>query len=120
MRSQLLIVLLTVMMSTAIPVCDVHAYGDGGGSDSGTASDIQESSPADWTSFEQTGSFPLGIGCGWGIGVVGPPSVIGAGVNPSTSSDPGGEIDDSRSTSKDAETALGELRSGFTAGTMTS
>ncbi len=123
MRSPLAIVFLAVMMSVAMPVCYVHAYGGGGGggggSDRSSAEDyesfIEDDSGTQYTSFVQMESFPLGIGCGWGVGIMGPQTVIGAGINPS---DSGGTIEDSPSTSKDAETALNELRDKFEEGSM--
>lgn len=118
MRSPLLIMLLTIIISLTMPVCDVLAYGGGGGggggSDRVTDSDVMESSAAQCTSFIQATSYPLGIGCGWGVGVVGPQDVSDAGG--SAYGDP---IEDSRSTSKDAQTALNELRDKFEAGSMT-
>jgi hypothetical protein len=83
MRSLSLILLLTVAISVAVPVCNLHAYGGGGGGgEDSLVGDMQEGSTENWASFVQTTSFPLGIGCGWGIGVVGHQDTVGAGVNP--------------------------------------
>lgn len=80
MRTSLLILLLTVAISVAVPASKLYAYG--GGSGHGTLGDRQESSIGERAGFLLMNDLPLGIGCGWGVGVVGHPGTVGAGVNP--------------------------------------
>jgi hypothetical protein len=74
MRSLSLILLLTVAISVAVPVCNLHVYGGSGG-------DTQVRITENRVSFTLTTSFPLGVGCGWGTGIVGHQDSAGAGVN---------------------------------------
>ena len=117
MGSTVLVLLLTFIMSLTMPAGDVFAYGGGGGgggSDRAADSDVMGGSAAQCTSFAQENGYPLGIGCGWGVGVLGAQDV--SDVGGSAYGDP---IEDSRSTSKDAQTALNELRDKYEAGSMT-
>jgi hypothetical protein len=86
--------------------------GDGNGGDSQTGATTNRIT--DRLGFVTVNNFPLGVGCGWGVGVMEPGHVVGAGINPSVPSESGGTTND-----KDAETALNELRSGYSTGTMT-
>jgi len=87
MRSLLLILLLTVAISVAVPVCNLDVYGGSGGGGKGRlVGDTQVGITENRASFVLMTSFPLGVGCGWGNGVVGHQDSVDTGVNPSDAS----------------------------------
>lgn len=93
MRSLSLIIFLTVAISAAIPVCNLYVYGgssDGAGNR--LVGDTQVRITENRASFVLTTRFPLGVGCGWGTGVVGHQDNVDTGVNPPEASVSDNEI----------------------------